>query len=880
MKKTLLLFFTFLCSAAVWAQQSVKGKVVANDDNSALPGVSVKVKGTTQGTITDENGQFTLPNVTTPATLTFNSIGYETKEVKVDAATDLLVKLQATSSVLNDVVVVGSRFSQRTSMTTPVPVDVVASKDLISSGQPTVDKMLMYKVPAFNSTQQTISDATAHFDPADLRGLGPSRTLVLINGKRKNASSLVYINDTPGKGEVGVDMKSIPAYAIERIEVLRDGASAQYGSDAIAGVINVILKKNVDYTTLNLFGGITTKGDGETYGFNLNTGTTVGKNGYLNITADFADQGETNRAGTPGQDDLFGVSANDPTWGAWLKANPDLGMKVGQPNMTTRDVFYNFSLPVGEKGFELYSFGGLTYRRGISYALYRTPYWVPDPTNIFHKAGTTYNGFGPTFETDIQDHTLAIGGKGEAQGWKYDISVTNGGNQVDYTVGNSLNRSMGASSPTRFNPGGYEFNSTVTNVDLGKQFDKLQLGLGTEFRTENFIAKTGEEASYIGGGAQSFPGIQPSNAVNAKRYNVGFYLDLNYDITDDFLIGGTARHEKYSDFGNNVSWKLNGRYKFADDKVVLRASYSTGFRAPSLHQIYMSNVQTLLSGGTISNQGTFNNESAVVRSLGVEKLKAEEAQNFTAGITLNPVSNFNLAVDYYDIKVNNRIVYSSSIASSDTNTAVGKILKQYAVTSIKFFANAINTRSNGVDVVASYSNIGLGSGKLAVVASANFNHNELDANIATPAPIAASKAELFDRKEQSRILTARPNSKILLGLNYNVGNLKVALNNTRFGAVTWQHVDNGLNSFLGKTDADFDQTFAAKIITDVNLEYAFSQRISGTVAVNNLFNVYPDEIDTKGDFVTTLGGRFKYPWEVNQFGFNGTTIMAALNIKF
>lgn len=869
-------------SVAALAQQTLKGKVVNANDGSPLIGVTVAVKGTTQGTITNEAGEFTIGNVKIPATLVFNSIGFENQSLAINSANEeIVVQLKESAAVLNDVVVVGSRFAQRTAMTTPVPVDVISSADLISSGQPTVDKMLTYRVPAYNSTQQTISDATAHFDPADLRGLGPSRTLVLINGKRKNASSLVYINDTPGKGEVGVDMKSIPAYAIERIEVLRDGASAQYGSDAIAGVINVILKKNVDYTTLNLFGGATSKGDGGSMGFNLNTGTSIGKNGgFLNITADYADQKETNRAGSPGQDELFGVMANDPTWGTWLKANPSLGMKVGQPNMTTRDVFYNLTLPLGEKGFELYSFGGLTYRKGKSYALYRTPYWVPDPYNIFHAAGTAYNGFGPSFETDIQDHTIAVGGRGESQGWKYDISVMNGANSVDYTVANSLNRSMGAASPTTFHPGGYSFASTVTNVDLGKQFSKLLLGLGTEFRTENFIAITGEEASYIGGGAQSFPGVQPSNAVNAKRYNVGFYLDLSYDITKDFLIGGTARHEKYSDFGNNFSWKINGRYKMLDDKLVIRASYSTGFRAPSLHQIYMSNVQTLLSGGTISNQGTFNNESAVVRSLGVEKLKAEEAQNFTAGITLNPTNKFNLAVDYYDIKVNNRIVYSSSIASSDTNTAVGKILKQYSVTIIKFFANAINTRSKGVDVVASYSNIALGSGKLGIMASANFNHNELDANITTPAPIAASNAELFDRKEQSRILTARPNSKIILGLNYNVGNLRVALNNTRFGSVKWQHVDNGLNAFLGHDDAYFDQVFAAKIITDLNLEYKFSKTIGATIAVNNLFNVYPDPIDAKGDFVTTLGGRFKYPWEVNQFGFNGTTFTGSLTIRF
>ncbi len=271
-------------------------------------------------------------------------------------------------------------------------------KDLQSTSQTSLDKMLHYTVPSFNSTQQTISDATAHFDPADLRGLGPSRTLVLINGKRKNPSALVYINDTPGKGDVGVDMNSIPINAIKRVEVLRDGASAQYGSDAIAGVINIILNDQTENTVIGAYSGITEEGDGFQIGATVNTGLKIGEDGFLNVSTGYSNQQETNRAGSPGKDDLFGVGADDP----WIKENPSLGMRVGLPNMKSANVYYNSEIKL-EGGGEVYSFGGLVFREGLSYALYRAPYWIPDPFFIKHDEGTVYQGFQPTFETSIFD---------------------------------------------------------------------------------------------------------------------------------------------------------------------------------------------------------------------------------------------------------------------------------------------------------------------------------------------------------------------------------------------------------------------------------------------------------------------------------------------
>jgi iron complex outermembrane receptor protein len=877
MKKLLLIVISTIILHTLSFSVQVTGKVTDAATGEGLAGANVTVGGTALGGATDDNGYYNISGIEAGSySVSASYIGYEsgTNSVEVSSS-DVTVNfsLAGSSIDVSSVSVIGSRFKPRTQITTAVPVDNLTIRDLKNTGQVTVEQMLTYRLPSYNSQQQTISDATAHFDPADLRGLGPSRTLVLINGKRKNASALVFINDTPGKGEVGVDMKSIPSAAIERIEVLRDGASAQYGSDAIAGVINIILKDDVDYTTVNFRSGSTTEGDGFSKGFDASTGIGIGSKGFLNLSASFYDQEETNRAGEPGGDGLFGVVFGDDAilngTHPWLVDNPDMGMHVGMPNMTTNDVSYNYGYNLDERN-KFYSFGSLTTRKSLSYALYRAPYWIPDANNIFHDEGEDYVGFQPTFESDVIDNNITAGVTGDKSGWNYDLSASSGSNSVDYTVDNSQNLDMGAESPTTFNPGGYEFRHTVTNFDLSKSLGMVTIGLGSEFRFENFVANAGEEASYYGGGVQSFPGIQSQNAVDVNRQNFGFYVDLGADINDDIYVGAAARSEEYSDFGTSFTWKGAGRYKTMNDRLSLRASMSTGFRAPSLHQIYMSNIQTLISGGTVSNQGTFNNHSPVVRSLGVEKLKEENATNSTFGLAFKPIDGLYLSLDMYNVAVDDRIVYSSAIGSDDTTSAVGAILNDYNVTSIKFFTNAVSSTTKGMDFVASYSGLEVGPGALDVSLSYNSNTTELGDKITTPTPISSSGADIFDRKEQSRLISARPSSKLILGLDYSMGNLSIGLNNTQFGEVTWQHA----------SDASMDQTFSAKLVTDLNLNYQVSDNLSVNLALNNLLNVYPDVIDTKGDFVTDLGGRFKYPWEVNQFGFMGTNFMGTISYDF
>ena len=864
-KRRLMVLALMLPIGFLMAQNvRVSGKVTDATNGEPLPGVTVQVKGTSDGVITGANGEYEITVSSNSAILIFSSIGYTTTEIAASDAGDLSMEVNVTS--LGEIVVTG-RGKPRTVIESPVPIDNISASALVESGQVTIDQMINFKVPSYNSSNQTISDATAHFDPSELRNLGPSRTLVLVNGKRKNQSALVYVNDTPGKGEVGVDMKAIPSAAIERVEVLRDGAAAQYGSDAIAGVINIVLKERVTGLA-NINSGVTTEGDGFMYEASVNKGFQVGNGGVLNLTGNFYHQDKTDRAGEPGSDALFGVDGTN----AFIQENPDLGMIVGQPEYDKASFAANFNLPYGDNG-EFYAFGAYTYRDGKSFALYRTPYWITDDFGLLTPSGETYNGFQPTFETAINDMNFSIGTKNKFSGWDADISFTTGSNSVDYTIGNTINVDLGAASPTSFDAGAYAFNTVIGNLDVSKTFGKALVYLGSEVRREGFEVTAGQPESFSGGGAQSFPGLQESNELDESRNNVGFYGGFDLDVTETFLVGGAIRFENYSDFGSNLSWKVNARQLFANSNGAVRASLSTGFRAPSLHQIYLSNIQTLVSGGTVSNQGTFNNVSDVVRGLGIPALDAETSFNITAGLTYRFTENFSASIDYYNIDLDDRVLFTGEIGfdgDDATTNQVEQILIDNSVTSIKFFVNALDTKTSGVDIILDYSGISFGATKADIGLSMNYNETKIDGAIVAPGVVGETGYDIFNRKEQSRVTTARPNLKIVNSIKFYTDDFSVNLNNTYFGEVTWQHA----------TDPTLDQTFAGKVITDLIVGYNLTEKLQISATVNNLLNVFPDEIEAGSDPVTDLGGRFRYPWEVNQFGFNGTFIRGGLAYKF
>ena len=874
MRKLLQLVILLLFLPIVtWSQTSVSGKVV-DVKGEGIPFATVLEEGTSNGTTTDQDGAFQLKVSELPTTLIASFVGFETKKQKISSENGTLITLKEESFGLDEVVVTGNRAKPRTVLDSPVPIDNIGVQELKQSGQDTFDQMLAYKVPSFNSANQAISDATAHFDPADLRGLGPSRTLVLINGKRKNQSAQIYLNGTPGKGEVGIDLKSIPIAAIKNIEVLRDGASAQYGSDAIAGVINIILKDKAEYTEVSAKTGITSEGDGFNFGTDINATFNLGEEGYVNFTAGYYTQQLTNRAGTPGVRDL--PSTPQQNWVDWATENPDLGMIVGQPDLTKKDFFVNITYPISED-VDFYTFHGYTQRDGRSFAYYRAPYWRGDvEASEFITPAGSFQGYHPTFEVDVQDNISAAGLKFILGGFNTDLSVTYGRNSVDYTVNRSVNRDYLADhgwSPRTFHPGGYAFSNIIGNLDFSRSFNEMVSAyFGFESKRDMYDAFEGDPFSYYGGGSDSFAGIKPSEAGSWDRTSFATYAGLDLDITKALLLGGAIRYEDFSDFGSNTSWKVSGRYKIGEN-AALRASASTGFRAPSLHQRYITLSQYIIVPGFADPQlqGTLANDDPAVVALGVPNLSAETSNNYSFGVTAKLAKNFSFSADIYNIKVKDRVLFSSQIKSIDGNLdgsdQVEQILIDNNVLALQFFINAVSTKTTGADVVLDYSNIPLGNGKFGASLSMNFNNTEIDGAVSNPAILEAGGYEIFNRREAGRITDSRPKSKVLLGLKYKEDKFNIALNNTRFGEVT----------VFDDADPNLDQVHSSKIVTDLILGYDFDDKFSVSVNAQNLFDVYPDVLDEN---LRSAGGRFLYSSEVTQMGFKGASYSLSLNFKF
>ncbi len=883
----------FLLGATfIYAQQGVSG-VVSDANGNPIPGVNVVEKGTSNGTASDFDGNYSI-STSSNATLVFSYVGYGTVEQAVSGAS-MNVTLSE-GEKLDEIVLTGNRSKPRTILDSASPIDNISFEELTSGGQNNIEAMLTFKVPSFNAQNQAISDATAHYDPADLRGLGPSRTLVLVNGKRKNQSAQVYLNRTPGKGEVGVDLKSIPTAAIERVEILRDGASAQYGSDAIAGVINMVLKKDVQYSTFNVKSGITSQGDGFNFAADFNTSMPFGDGGFVNLTLGYSDQKLTNRAGTPGTEDLPGApdpadfdttaeynTANDyhnehiGHWTEWATENPDLGMHVGQPDITKRDLFVNMGHPIGDN-MELYSFHGLTSRSGRSFAYYRAPYWRQDTVGDldFITKSQDFIGYQPTFETQIEDHINVLGLTFQAAGWDADASITYGKNSVNYTVNNSVNRNylaQNGTSPRTFHPGGYSLSNVITNLDFSRVYnDMVSASFGIEHKTEYFEAIEGNPLSYYGSGSDSFAGIKPAEAGEWNRDNFAAYAGIDLDMSDDLLISFAGRYEDYSDFGDNFSWKAAGRYKLGDSGV-LRASHSTGFRAPTLHQRHLTNSQYIIVASSPEPllQGTLSNNNPAVEALGVPNLFAETSMNTSVGFTYKHNSNFSASLDFYQIKVDDRVLFSSQIGSDadDTTTnPVEQILEDNGVVAVQFFINAGDTKTTGVDFVMNYRNMELGNGTLDASLAANFNKTTI-ASINTPDALAENGYDIFARIEKGLITNARPRSKVILGLDYNLDNWDIGLYNTAFGEVT----------ITSPNGASFDQTLSSKIATDISASYNITENLSLTGIINNLFDVYPDVTDASTG-TAQAGSRFVYSSEVQQLGQLGTVYNVALRYQF
>ena len=790
---------------------------------------------------------------------------------------------------IEDIIIVGNRSVKRTKLETPVPVDVInISKVQRSSPQMTAQDLLNYVIPSFNSVRQSASDGTEHIDPVTLRGMGPDQVLVLLNGKRRHTTSLVNYQNTVGNGSVGTDLSTIPVIAIEKIEVLRDGAAAQYGSDAIAGVINIILKKNAG-ASASLTYGLSGRNDGDTYQAGVNYGTSLGKNdGFINLSLQLSHRGKTTR--TQNHDlDIFGnnfayefagdaeaVKAARAADDAKIKerglTRDDFNFQIGDAQIRQGQLFFNSEYPLNDH-FKFYSFGGFSIKEGKGYGFRRLP------SEGFNIVKEIYpNGFQAVLNSQIYDISYAAGAKYNVNDWQIDLSNTFGSNTFNYNVNNTNNASLGIKSPTRFYAGAHSFLQNTVNLDVSKKIKNVNIAFGGEFRFEQYQIKAGDEASYtqydengniatkdskvIGaGGSQSFIGFSPDNALKKDRHSTAVYAEVSYDLYKKLNIDAAARFENYSDFGNTLNGKLAVRYEFIKNYAV-RAAVGTGFRAPSLQQQYFNNsyVDISTSGSGIVRKGIFNNDSQAAKVLGFDKLKQETSINGSAGFTLQPAKGLFITVDGYIIKVKDRIVITSNI--TDSRLADPQVVGEgNSVESGRFFANAIDTETKGVDVVVSYD-WKLAGGSLNINLAGNYTETKIT-DFHFPENLGTPQNEFFGPDQINIIETLSPKTKASLGLTYGIGKFSFLVRNTYFGKV----IRDGFP--FGEV-----QEFSPKVVTDISVGYDITKNLNFTVGANNVFDVFPDLQIYKNSYY----GVFKYA--PVQMGTLGNYFFGRLNFNF
>lgn len=820
--------------------------------------------------------------------------------------------LQEISLDGSNLVVIGTRNASRIQLQSPVPVDVVRVEEILAENpQADLNQLLMYIIPSFQANRQTIADGTDHIDPASLRGLGPDQVLILVNGKRRHTSSLVNVNGTIGKGSVGTDLNAIPIAAVKRIEVLRDGAAAQYGSDAIAGVINIVLKDGNSGVDMSLVRGEYQERDGAFRQLGMNYGVKVGKKSFVNVTGEISLREATNRMNEFTGNIFSATGENDAeTLVVRNLQRSDFNMRVGNAAIQNRGLFFNSSFGLADQT-KLYAFGGIGYRNGQSTGFYRLPYKSQTVTEIYP------NGFLPEIHSTIFDESLTIGLRGKVNQWNVDMSNTFGENNFSFQIENTNNASLERFSPTSFYAGGFSFMQNTTNIDFNRLLPNVKSGLniafGSEIRLENYKIKAGEEASYtnyglrdifaldtilsidgsdsiyyqkpIGqidvlgkpGGAQVFPGFKPSNEVNKNRTSFASYIDVELDFTPRFMIAGAVRFEKYSDFGSTINGKLAARYKMEKDYAI-RATISTGFRAPSLHQRFFNSTSTQFVDGIPLEVGTFTNDSKAAQLLGIPSLKEETSRNYNIGLLARPTNNLDITIDGYYIHIHDRIVLTGRFGG-DEDEHIKEILQEANATTASFFSNAVNTQTIGVEFMASYTKE-LKSGILKLSLLANIGQSKIASDIKTSELLSQYPETYFNREDEARLSMSNPN-KINLTSTYRRGRTSIMLRNIYFGKITYFHPADGLsenwinNEFTGRITTR-DQIFSGKIVTDVSVTYQFTPKIKLTVGANNLFNVYPDKHTHSAN---NNEGRFPYSRRITQFGFNGAYYFSKFSIK-
>lgn len=908
-------------------QMSISGVVTDAGNKNPLAGVTIRVDGKAGGATTDADGKYTV-KLNVGDVLVFTYTGY--KEVKLPINSDKIfeidVDMEADGIALEQIVVVGSRRANRIKTETAVPVDVInVGVNTINTARADVTSMLNYTAPSFNYNKQSGSDGADHIDLATLRGLGPDQTLVLINGKRRHNTAFVSVFGTRGRGNSGTDLNAIPSQAIDRVEILRDGASAQYGSDAIAGVINIILKENLNKATLDLgvsgyydpkynpafigsgdkdaFGashegqyemGDGNKFDGLAYNAAFNAGLPFGnKGGVFNVTLNYARQDKTYRQEFGGELPIA----------IYRRAH-------GEGSLNAYGAFFNAETPICNDGkMDFYSFGGINYKESDAFAFTRNFSARPErfPTTaagdlipvegIIKTTPDGENYFNPHIQTQIKDLSWAGGLRGAFEsGWGWDLSHTVGYNNFHFFGDKTFNAGLGP-NVTHFDDGGFSFLQNSTNLNFNREYASILSGFGlafgAEYRAENYELFAGQQGSYANynedkaTGAQGFPGYQPSDEVDATRNCVGVYADAELDITKRFLIGAALRFEEYSDFGSTLNWKAVARYKLLDN-FNLRASYSTGFRAPSLQQINFSSTFTTVQGGQISEVKIAPNYSRITQSAGIEALKQEESTNASLGFTLKPLPELSVTVDAYQVKVKDRVVLSGQFSADDPSLdpAFTSTLQSLDVSLAQFFVNAVNTTNMGVDLVFDYNKKVSEKEHLRFLLTANIQDMTID-KINVPAKLGNNEQAFLSDREQTFILASAPNTKAALSVEYGLKKFTFGARFNYFGEVTllgYGEDGLGINPTVPKDDGSGsvkdEYTYGGKLVPDLYLGWKICKSASLHIGADNFLNVHPDLGFVKGAAGWAFNNETGGPWDAVQMGGNGMRLFTRVTMNF
>jgi iron complex outermembrane recepter protein len=787
-----------------------------------------------------------------------------------------------------EITVTGTRFKGRSATDTPAPVDYIDAEALRSTGATETGKALQLLVPSFNFSTTTFSSGSDTIRPATLRALGPDQVLVLINGKRRHQQALLNLAPIV-RGTGGYDINTIPVSAIDHIEVLQDGASAQYGSDAIAGVINIILKNQKGASDLVLDAGQTYAGDGEVLMAGLNSGFGLGKDGFFNVTVEYRDRGETNRAGP----DSLRVRP------------PRVTQSIGDPDAEDVATWLNTEIPIGNGAF--YTFGGWSHRQVNSSLVFRSrrdgrtvPALYPD-------------GFLPRLVTEPIDTSLVVGYRGDLPGdWGYDFGVNVGRSELRFRQENTVNVSYWYEPRNPADPTGPRFEESATAADTGTlklhqtglTFDlrgQLDWGLGegpllvaagAEWRRDGFAIEPGEEVSYQYGrtndrsirildqngaianpGTQGFSGWSPQEAIDKERGSTALYLDVESNLTSRFLAGAAVRFEDYSDFGSTVTGKLSGRVDFTD-AVSLRGTVSTGFRAPGVQQEFYSQRTTMPNpAGELIDTLTARQDSAVARAFGIPALAEETSVNYSLGLVAKPSDHFRLTLDVYRIDIADRIVLSSNIEPESADSCgvpfdarrcpIRAILDPLGVGQIRFFTNAVDTETTGLDLVALYDRrIGTDS---VLLLEGIFHRNETEVTDRHSSSSILPPEVLFGQAPITSITEGQPGERAMLSGTWYRGPWTTNLRFNYFGEVAGEFFTPG-----------FKQTWGARWLTDLSIGYALTDTLKLTVGGLNIFDEYPDKWDPVKALPFPQMG-FVYGFETLPFGINGGSYFARLS---